>query len=185
VVNLGIDLESYSEANLKEVGLYKYAAHPSTEILMISYGFDQDDVLLWDCTDGSECPPALLDALQHKIDCRWSAFNAPFERELMRAKWDIYIPLAQWEDTMLKAWSLSFSGGLGDIGAQLGLNPDKRKLKEGKALINRFCKPAPKSHKADRYDRHTHPEEWERFKAYCRGDTIAEREIAMLLKGYE
>ena len=60
----------------------------------------------------------------------------------------------------------------------MGLGGDRAKLKEGKALINRFCKPAPKNHKAERYDRHSHPDEWAQFCEYGVRDIDAMRECA-------
>ncbi len=46
-MKLHIDIETYSEADLKEVGLYRYAEHPSTELLVVCYAFDDGPVHVW------------------------------------------------------------------------------------------------------------------------------------------
>lgn len=180
---LHLDFETYSEQDIKKVGGHKYAMDPSTEVLMASYAFDHGDAYLWDATLSPEMPKALQDALGDP-STEIHAFNAPFERLILWHVLGFYVPYERFHCTMVHAWSLGFSGGLGDIGDQMGLAPDKKKLAEGKKLINRFCKPAPKNHKADRYTRETHPEEWARFCEYCVQDTVSEREMEMLLKPY-
>ena len=50
---LFIDHESFSAADLKKQGSYAYAEHPSTEIMLTTYAFDDGPVLCWDSTDGS------------------------------------------------------------------------------------------------------------------------------------
>jgi DNA polymerase len=59
----------------------------------------------------------------------------------------------------------------------LGVPQDKAKDKEGKALIQLFCKPRPKNSKLRRATSKTHPEEWRRFVAYAGLDIEAMREV--------
>ena len=40
VISIGLDLETWSEADLKTVGTYKYAADPSTDVLCASFVVD-------------------------------------------------------------------------------------------------------------------------------------------------
>ncbi|HBC1013377.1 TPA: hypothetical protein IGZ65_005148, partial [Escherichia coli] len=51
------------------------------------------------------------------------------------------------------------------------------KDKEGKKLIQLFCKPRPKNSKLRRATSKTHPEEWRRFVAYAGLDIEAMREV--------
>lgn len=44
---LHYDIESYSECDLRDCGVYKYAEDPSTEMLCMSYRFDKGPVWLW------------------------------------------------------------------------------------------------------------------------------------------
>ena len=39
---LAIDIETYSNAALRDVGVYRYADDPSFEILLFAYAFDDD-----------------------------------------------------------------------------------------------------------------------------------------------
>ena len=178
-----IDLETYSEADLSQVGLYQYARHPSTEIELCSWSVGNDDVITWDCTEDNQFPKELNELL-HDPQVIWKAFNAPFERELISCCWWIDIPVPRWRDVMIKAWALGFSGGLSDVGAQIGLPQDKQKLSDGRKLVLKFCKPAPKNRKVDRYNSENSPEEWARYKAYNAQDVVAEREIDAWLDKY-
>ncbi|BBW77834.1 hypothetical protein THOKLE011_41240 [Klebsiella michiganensis] len=51
------------------------------------------------------------------------------------------------------------------------------KDKEGKSLIQLFCKPCPKNSKPHRSTCKTHPVEWQRFVAYAGLDFKSMREV--------
>lgn len=177
------DFETYSEVDIKKTGGYRYAMDPSTEVLMLSWAVNKNRPEIWVPAEGEPMPVDLLELITDP-EVEWHAFNAQFERLIW---WHIlghHIPTAQFHCTMQLAWSLSFSGGLAQVGEQVGLSQDHRKLKDGAKLIQKFCKPAPRNHKADRYGPDNAPEEWARFKSYCKQDVIAEREIDHLLSAY-
>ena len=44
---LHVDIETRSTADLTAVGVYVYAEHPSTEITMVSYAFDDEEPAIW------------------------------------------------------------------------------------------------------------------------------------------
>lgn len=182
---LHLDFETYSEADLFKVGGYAYAAHPTTEITLCSFALDDFPVELWDATDPrTPEPPYTLLKYLNSPSIELHAFNANFERLILRHVMQMVLPIERFYCTMVHAWSLSFAGGLDAIGKQMGLAQEHQKLTDGKKLIQKFCKPAPKNHLADRYDRHNSPEAWERFKEYCIQDTDTERRISRLLDGY-
>lgn len=182
---LHLDYETYSEVDLTKVGGYAYAAHPSTRITLASFALDDFPVELWDATDPEtpEPPYMLLKWLQDP-SVEIHAFNASFERLITHHCLRMVLPIERFHCTMVHAWSLSFAGGLGAIGQQLGLPQEHQKMADGRKLVMKFCKPAPKSHKVDRYDRTNSPEAWEEFKAYCIQDTDTERRMSRLLDGY-
>lgn len=181
-MKIHIDLESFSELDIKKVGGYRYAAHPSTEILMVAYSFDDGPVKIWDMYD-DEFPVDLIGALSDPgVEKR--AFNANFERIMFRDVWDLETSPIEWRCTMIHAWYLAFSGGLADVGKQMGLPQDKQKLDTGRKLIQKFCKIQPSNHKIRRHTRDTLPEKWEQFRQYCIGDVVAERGIEELLVNY-
>ena len=184
---VSIDIETYSEVDLSQVGLWAYASHPSTRIELASFAVDHGPVKTIDYTDrenlAAEHHKELVGLLQDPAN-QYQAFNAQFERVMFAKIWGIQTVLEQWHCTMIHAWSLGFSGSLGDVGKQMGTNPDKQKLAEGKKLVLKFCKPAPRNHLADRYDRYNSPEQWAQYIEYNRQDVIAEREIKSLLLPY-
>ncbi len=177
-----LDFETYSEApfgkGAKNVGLDNYAKHPSTEVLMTAWAWDEGQVE-WMEGETGELKRAAEDP-----SIEWHAFNAQFERTIMREVLSIDIPIERWRCTMVHAYHLSFSGSLAQIGQQMGLPQDKQKLHEGTQLIHKFCSPAPRNHKVKRYTKHNAPEDWARFREYNIQDVVAEREIEMLLARY-
>jgi len=174
-VILYLDLETYNENNIKEVGTYEYAR--TAEVLLFAYAIDDGPAKVWDVTLGMVPPSELADALVKAGTL--VAHNAMFDRNVIRhALSGVFDqPIDRWWCTMAQALSHALPAGLGDLGRVLKLGEDTSKLKDGKALINRFCKPAPRNHKADRYDRESHPEEWDRFTEYARLDVEAMREV--------
>jgi len=184
VPKLHIDVETYSEVDLKKVGSYAYAAHPSTQIELFAYAFEDFPVNVWDATVTPWPPYDLLKYLNDPT-VELHAFNAQFERLIIQHCMHMYLLIERYHCTMVHAWSLSFSGGLDQIGQQVGLPHDLRKTKDGHRLVMKFCKPAPKNHKADRYTSKNAPEDWARYIDYNRQDVEAERAIHRLIEGYK
>lgn len=170
------DFETFCDLDVRDVGADVYARHPSAEVLMLAYALDAGPVRLWVPAEG-EPPPADLVAYVQDPSITLHAFNAPFERAIWNLVLKVPLPIERFRDTAVEAYSLSFAGSLGDVGAQIGLPQDKQKMAVGKRLIQRFCKPAPSNHRASRYTQATHPDEWALFKQYCVQDVEAERAI--------
>lgn len=81
-----LDYETRSEADLRKVGAFEYAMHPSTEILCIGYRLAESFEALADTTTqvwsphlGLPFPDDLLTALRDP-GTRLVAHNVPFER---------------------------------------------------------------------------------------------------------
>ena len=60
---LFLDIETYSEADIAACGAYKYIADPRFQILMISYAFDNEEVVTVDLAQGEEIPEELEEGL--------------------------------------------------------------------------------------------------------------------------
>ncbi|HHB13206.1 MAG TPA: hypothetical protein ENK62_08410 [Chromatiales bacterium] len=180
MTTLSLDFETYCDLDIGDVGLDNYVRHPSFEVLLCAWAVDDQSVHLWSPAEGEPMPEPLR-ILLFDSSVLLRAFNAPFEQETLRHGLRIDTVDTRWRCTMVEAYAASFTGGLEEVGAQIGLPQDKRKIAEGRRLIHRFCKPAPRNHKARRYTHETHPEEWARFREYCRQDVVAEREIARRL----
>lgn len=177
---LFLDTETFSAADLKKVGSYAYAEHPTTEILICSYAIDDGPAQVWDCTCVEKMPDDLKDALRqvrrHKAKLVMQN-GLMFDRLVMRNCWDMDIDPRDILDTMVMAFRHSLPGGLAMQCEVLQIDESQAKDKRGKALIQRFCKPTPKNYKVRRYSRETHPAEWAEFIEYARSDITAMREV--------
>ena len=179
---LFLDFETFSEADLKKVGSYAYAEHPTTEVLICTYAFDDEPVQVWDCTDGSDMPGDLHRALRRlvkpnsRIKMVWHN-GSMFDRLIMKHCWGFDIPVSNTIDTMIWAFRHALPGSLDSLCEVLGVSADNAKDKRGKALIQRFSKPTPKNYKIRRYTAETHPDEWALFIKYAVSDITAMREV--------
>ena len=179
---LFLDFETFSEADLKKVGSYAYAEHPTTEVLICTYAFDDEPVQAWDCTDSSDMPGDLHRALRRlvkpnsRIKMVWHN-GSMFDRPIMKHCWGFDIPVSNTIDTMIWAFRHALPGSLDALCEVLGVSADNAKDKRGKALIQRFSKPTPKNYKIRRYTAETHPDEWALFIKYAVSDITAMREV--------
>lgn len=183
---LHIDLETYSEADLKAVGAWAYSKHPSTEILMLAWAFDDDDPAVWIPGDPEPEWMRVLYFYKHPA-FKVTAWNDFFEFCILRnvLKWELPEP-KYWQDTAAKAAALALPRSLDACGVASGLGVNAAKSKEGKNLIKIFCKPKVSMKKATRgqlirTQPQDEPELFEEFKKYCIQDVIAERTIDKML----
>lgn len=187
---LAIDVETYCELDIKSVGAYRYCEHPSFEIMLFAYAFDDEPVRIIDLTtdDGyRDIPEDVIEALKNKEVLK-TAFNANFERNaLLNYLGENCIP-EQWECTMIKALTMGLPGSLDMVGKALNFEEDKQKMKEGKALIQYFCKPCKPTKTNGKRTRNLpehDQEKWELFKEYCKQDVEVERNIRNKLSKFE
>lgn len=183
---LSIDIETYSPLDLRQHGVYAYAAHPEFEVLLFGYAFDDDPVQVIDLASGEKLPQELQNAL-YDPEILKTAFNASFERTCLSAFLGSVTPPEQWSCTAVWARELGLPATLESVGIVLGLPEDKQKLKTGKALIRYFsipCKPTKTNGMRTRNLPQHDPERWELYKEYNIGDVVAEREIRKKLAHY-
>lgn len=184
---LAIDVETYCNLDIKNVGAYKYCMHPSFEIILFAYAFNDEEVQILDFTIDEDLPDRVIKALEDPKVIK-TAFNANFERNSIPNYFAlIECPPEQWQCTMIKALTLGLPGSLDMVGKAMHFDEDKQKMKEGKALIQYFCKPC-KPTKANggrtrNLPEHA-PEKWETFKLYCKQDVAVERDIRNKLSRY-
>lgn len=183
---LAIDLETYSELDIKKVGLYRYAEN--SEILLFAYAFDDEPAKVIDIASGELLPFEVIEALQNE-DVMKVAYNAAFERVVLNHHYPtmgIGEP-SQWFCTMVQGFTLGLPGGLDKVGKALGIEEDKQKLATGKKLIQYFSKPCrpTKVNGGRTRNRPQHDaEKWAMFKEYCRQDVEAERAIRKRLEKF-
>lgn len=177
---LYLDTETFSEADLKKVGSYAYAEHPTTEVIICTYAVDDGPVEVWDCTSEPVMPISLRVALRNVMRGRMKIVGhnfLMFDRLIMKHCWGFDIPVNNTIDTMIWAFRHALPGSLDALCEVLGVSADNAKDKRGKALIQRFSKPTPKNYKIRRYTAETHPDEWAMFIKYAMSDITAMREV--------
>lgn len=183
---LRLDYETASEVELggnQSVGLYNYAVHPSTRVLMLAYKFPGDVLVsIWFPHEGPM--PERLRAGLLDPDQMLTAYNASFERYITQYKLGITIPASRFQDPQASARYLSMPGALDKVGDILGLPFSLKKDKRGEELMKLFSYPQKKSlgrgkgHQLFFYDWNSHPAAWAEFAEYCKQDVVAEEEVA-------
>ena len=179
MIHLSIDLETYSDVNLKKAGLYRYVQSPASEILLFAYSFDGAPTQVIDMAQGEKIPLEVIHALTDP-QCLKHAYNAAFEWYCLSKYMGAQLPPSQWRDTMLHGLYAGYTAGLDATGRALGIPEDKQKLTTGKALIRYFCvpcKPTKANGGRTRNYPHHDPEKWALFKTYNGQDVVAEMEI--------
>lgn len=179
--NLHIDLETFCELDIKDSGVYKYAAHPSFRILLFAYAWGDGPVSVVDCHadefPGESLLPDVWQALTDPEVIKL-AHNANFEHVCLSTFYGLALDIRQWRCTMIKAAYLGLPLQLGVIAEVLGL--DVKKDKRGKLLIAFFCKPCKPTKSNGGAMVNTpedNPEKWEDFIEYNRKDVEVEQAI--------
>lgn len=190
-MKLHLDVESYSECDLKRSGLYRYAADPSTELLVVCYCIDDGPVVTWfpyahipgeviigwkgPYFTGVQAPAALLKAIN--AGATVCAHNAQFERLILsghvgkRHGFPI-IPPEQMLCTAAKAASAGLPRSLEDAADAIGSFP-----KKAVGRINMLQLAKPRTGKDKRYTIEAFPEKYKELALYCLDDVLAERDL--------
>jgi len=191
---LHLDIETYSEVDLKSVGLYKYAAHPTTEILVGCFALDDNPVHIW-LPNASEDEanllrphfpdrfiytgqwPRNLVTFLDQPGCYLSAHNAQFERVVLSGPLGATagfkaIDPRKCRCTASKAAIAGIPRNLGDAAAALGTHP-----KDETGRINMLGMARPRSGAVKRYTITDDTDRWVRLINYCIDDVEAERDL--------
>ena len=191
--NILLDIETFSSADLRKTGVYRYVEAEDFEILLLSYSIDGGAIQTVDLASGEKIPDEITLAFLSDEVIKW-AFNAQFERVcisewLKRNGYNLERPVAfgeerellryldpvSWRCDMIWSAYLGLPLSLEQVGSVLNL--DKKKLKEGKDLIRYFsvpCKPTISNKQRTRNLPHHDPEKWAEFKAYNKRDVETE-----------
>jgi DNA polymerase len=131
---LWIDFETRSRCDLKAKGVYNYAQDASTDVLCMSYAFDDEEVQTW--LPGQPFPQKVR---------KWQgliyAHNAAFERLIFWYVLQINFKLEQFVCTAAQARANCAPGSLEDVGRFAGA--DMRKDHRGSQLIRLLSIPQP------------------------------------------
>lgn len=203
IETLSIDLETYSDVDLKKSGVYRYAESENFEILLFAYSVNNGEVKVVDIAQGEEIPADILAALTDDTIIKW-AYNASFERVCL-SYWlrkhhpdyfssystdddtvRNYLNPASWRCSRIWGAYLGLPLNLKDIGAVLKL--EDQKMSEGADLIKYFCcpcRPTKTNGQRTRNLPHHAPDKWQTFKNYNVRDVQVELAIKEKLSGYE
>jgi DNA polymerase len=129
---LWLDFESRSRCDLLSHGGYNYAQDASTEVLCMSYAFDDGDVVTW--TPNQPFPEEV-----RNFKGQIRAHNAAFERLIFWYVLQINFDLSQFYCTATQARANCAPGSLEDVGRFAGAS--MRKDHRGKQLIRLLCIP--------------------------------------------
>ena len=195
---LHIDIETYSECDLKKSGLYRYAEDPSTEILVLCYAFNDGPVHVWvpraaipaivrngileRMDEGAEfwcgelAPLALIEWIEAGKQVR--AHNAQFERTVLNgvAGQKLGFPklkIGQMVCTAAKAAAAALPRDLDSAAKARGTYPKKA---VGKNDMLACAKPRQKESEP-RWTPENDPDRFVRLYDYCIDDVKAERDL--------
>ncbi len=202
------DFETYSEAELKKVGSYEYARHPTTGVFCFAYAFDQDEEIhLWNAEfeDVPGTPPDDPALMELHARLRggelFEAHNAFFERcvwyHIMTTRycWPHLNYNEQMRCSAAKAASFALPRKLEGAAAALGVRFQKDMA--GNKLLMKLTKPrnplkaekdaAGVRNKEQFYEKcgalwHRDPDDLRRLFEYCKQDVRAERAFSSQLR---
>lgn len=179
MIELHIDIETFSAVDLLKVGSFRYANDPSFLILLFSYKIDDQDVVTIDLASGEEVPEWLIDYML-RDDVLKIAQNANFEITCITSPYGLGLPLdpAQWYCTQVGAAYLGLPQNLEKMAQVLKLT--EQKDAKGKALIKYFstpCKPTKTNGGRTRNMPWHAPEKWQQYINYNVQDVKTEDEV--------
>ncbi|QTP33517.1 DNA polymerase I [Burkholderia glumae] len=175
-MKLWLDLETFSPTAIKH-GTHIYSE--TAEIMIWTWAVDDGPVGTWDVTAGGPMPDELDDAID-VADEYWWQNGGMFDRVVLHhAAPEIAARMAaeRWRDTLVQAYAHGLPGSLAMLCDIFNVPTDEAKDKDGKALIQLFCKPRPAYSELRRATRETHPAEWARFLEYAGRDITAMRAV--------
>ncbi len=192
-----LDLETYSEADLKGAGLYVYAEHESTDIVVASFSFNDGPVHVWlpwlhipeqvtkalrefaptsTLFHTGRTPPFVLLRAFNDPNTRFVAHNAAFERIVLKGpagqRYGLpEIPIERWICTMAKCAVHGLPHALGNAAEALGTFP---KREGGVNEMRYMSKPRKDGTRPTASDE---PERLIQTTLYNIDDVLAERDL--------
>ena len=160
---LWLDFETRSTCDLRAKGVYNYAQDASTDVLCMSYAFDDEDVVTW-------VPSQPFPERVRNYTGQIRAHNAAFERLIFWYVLQINFKLEQFYCTATQARANCAPGSLEDVGRFAGAS--MKKDHRGAQLIRLMCVPPFKDS----------PELMAEMIQYCEQDVRAMRAISQAMR---
>jgi DNA polymerase len=181
-----LDYETFSEADLPNVGSFRYAYDPSTEILCAAIAKDDGEPVIWvnpahrypGCPHNPDSEALFIELTES--DEPVYAHNVLFELPITEALKPFTIDRKRWRCTAAMARRAGLPHALGKLAEKLGL--EQQKDKGGTKLINRFSKPQEDGSRILPKD---DPEKFKKFCEYCLQDVRSEQAVHKRLAAFE
>jgi DNA polymerase len=173
MLQVHIDIETKSEADLSKVGVYNYGDDPTTDVWCVCFQVESagavNEINVW--VPGQPLPAIFTGAMPYI----GIAHNASFERVLFEKvlgpRYGFAMP-ERWICTMAMAAHNCLPLGLDNVAAALGL--ETRKDSEGANLMRQMCDLTKK--------RQPGFDDLERLVEYCKQDVRVEHEVFQRLE---
>ena len=162
-MTLWCDFETRSTCDLRSKGVYNYAQDASTDVLCMSYAFDDEEVVTW-------VPSQPFPERVRNYTGQIRAHNAAFERLIFWYVLQINFKLEQFYCTATQARANCAPGSLEDVGRFAGAS--MKKDHRGAQLIRLMCVPPFKDS----------PELMAEMIQYCEQDVRAMRAISQAMR---
>lgn len=175
-----IDFETRSTCVIQDTGAWRYAEHPSTEVLCLAFAIDDGPVQLW--VPGEGFPFAHLNFRDARIEAHHVGFERAIWENIMvkRHGWPAVQP-AQWACSAALSAYYALPRSLSEIGAALGLKTVKDM--SGKRVMMKLSRPRVSYGKDDPAEMWSNKnDDFRALYQYCRDDVAAERAINRRLK---
>lgn len=193
------DIETYSEVNLKECGMYVYAEHESTQILVLCYRFDKGPINVW--IPSIYVNAVLLSSLSSRLAAKhgptgfrvvvqrgcpqdlaehiaagreFAAHNAGFERTVINghAGKKLGIPTISIEQCVCTAAKAATYGLPRDLGGATRAFGSYPKDESGRSIMLKLCR--PRSGQVKRWSVEENIDDYVHLYVYCSDDVRAE-----------
>ncbi len=173
---LSIDIETFSDVDLKSSGVYRYAESAAFEVLLFAFTYGGAPRVI-DLANGEKIPDRVIQDMKDPA-VKKTAHNAAFERVCLSKHLGQVLDPSSWFCTMALCAQMGLPLSLDQAASALKL--EEGKMAEGKPLIRFFCmpcKPTLKNNQRTRNLPEHAPGKWEIFKKYCAQDVVVEQAI--------
>ena len=175
---LHVDFETYCDIDVREVGAQVYARHKSCQVLMMGWGWDDNEPEIW-VPDGPWDYDSFPEDVAHYLNSNNPVVghNVEFEYNIFLHVLEIKLSLEQLRDTAALALINGYPKSLAGASTAIGLPVEKDK--RGQSLIRKFCTPRKptKNRPWPRNYPEEFPEDWIDFQNYCLQDVRVEQQI--------
>jgi DNA polymerase len=178
MTSLHIDFETRSAADLRKVGLYRYAEHPTTSVLMMGYAFGDEQRWLWKPRSTEAIPLRVMAHVSAggKVTAHNSAFELAIWNTVLRRQ-VANLPVLHREQcdcTMARALASGLPAALAQL-AEVTRSPILKDEAGGKDML-KLSKPK-KVHPDGTIEWHEDALLWGNTERYCLDDVGAEKGV--------